>query len=102
MASSSVRDGSWLCTHMAAMASRLGARRARTLRSRTSPVVSFFEWFFRFAPPRHMVSVMSETREGAPIHPSGWWKASDGKWYPPEQQPGVRSDAELDLATATA
>ncbi len=20
----------------------------------------------------------------------GWWKASDGNWYPPEQQPGAR------------
>lgn len=26
---------------------------------------------------------MSETSEGA-----GWWQASDGKWYPPDQHPG--------------
>jgi len=49
-----------------------------------------------------MVSVMSETRDRAATHPSGWWKASDGKWYPPEQQPGVRSEGEIDAATATA
>ncbi len=21
--------------------------------------------------------------------PEGWWQASDGKWYPPEKQPGI-------------
>ena len=44
---------------------------------------------------------MSEAREGAVTHPSGWWKASDGRWYPPDQQPGARDD-ERDLATALA
>jgi hypothetical protein len=24
---------------------------------------------------------------GADSHPSGWWKASDGNWYPPERHP---------------
>ena len=27
---------------------------------------------------------MSDTSQGP-----GWWQASDGKWYPPDQQPGV-------------
>ena len=26
---------------------------------------------------------MSDTSQGP-----GWWRASDGRWYPPEQQPG--------------
>ena len=26
---------------------------------------------------------MSDTSQGP-----GWWQASDGKWYPPEQSPG--------------
>jgi hypothetical protein len=30
---------------------------------------------------------MSDINEGA-----GWWKASDGKFYPPEQHPSVRDD----------
>ena len=36
-----------------------------------------------------MVSGMTESHEGAVTHPSGWWKASDGNWYPPDQQPGA-------------
>ena len=43
---------------------------------------------------------MTDTHEVAAIHPSGWWKASDGNWYPPEQQPDVRNEGERDLATA--
>ena len=27
---------------------------------------------------------MSDASQGP-----GWWQASDGKWYPPEQQPGI-------------
>lgn len=30
---------------------------------------------------------MSDTSQGP-----GWWQASDGKWYPPEQQPGYQPD----------
>lgn len=30
---------------------------------------------------------MSDTSGGP-----GWWQASDGKWYPPEQQPGYTQD----------
>lgn len=29
---------------------------------------------------------MSDTSQGP-----GWWQASDGKWYPPEQQPGYQA-----------
>ena|SRR5947209_8302705 len=52
-----------------------------------------------------MVSGMTETHEAAVTHPSGWWKASDGRWYPPEQPPGAngheaRDEAARDLATA--
>jgi hypothetical protein len=32
---------------------------------------------------------MSASSEVAVSHPSGWWKASDGNWYPPEQQSGT-------------
>ena len=32
----------------------------------------------------------------------GWWKASDGNWYPPDQQPGVSELASPDLPIATA
>jgi hypothetical protein len=31
---------------------------------------------------------MSDKSEGP-----GWWIASDGKWYPPEQHPSVRGEA---------
>ena len=31
---------------------------------------------------------MSDTSQG-----EGWWQASDGKWYPPEQHPDVRQPA---------
>ena len=31
---------------------------------------------------------MSDTSQGP-----GWWQASDGKWYPPEQAPGGGSGA---------
>ena len=39
-----------------------------------------------------MVSAMTESYEGAVTHPSGWWKASDGRWYPPDQQPSAEHD----------
>ena len=45
---------------------------------------------------------MTESRGGAVTHPSGWWKASDGNWYPPDQQPGAPESASPDLAIATA
>jgi len=48
-----------------------------------------------------MVSAMTDSHEGAVTHPSGWWKASDGRWYPPDQQPGVEVESP-DLAIATA
>lgn len=43
---------------------------------------------------------MSDTPQG-----EGWWQASDGKWYPPEQAPGTPSGygaapAKLDVGTA--
>lgn len=47
---------------------------------------------------------MSESSEGP-----GWWQASDGKWYPPEQQPGYEqagagasggAGGQLDLGSA--
>ena len=49
---------------------------------------------------------MSETRDMAARHPSGWWKASDGKWYRPEQQPAdndevVAAESACDLVIAT-
>ncbi len=31
---------------------------------------------------------MSDTSQGP-----GWWQASDGKWYPPEQAPGYQAPA---------
>ena len=41
---------------------------------------------------------MSDTSQG-----SGWWQASDGKWYSPEQAPGQQSpQAPAQTATATA
>ena len=49
-----------------------------------------------------MVSAMTDSHEGAVTHPSGWWKASDGNWYPPDQQPGVSEFASPDLTIATA
>lgn len=33
---------------------------------------------------------MSDTSQGP-----GWWQASDGKWYPPEQAPGATSGAPM-------
>jgi len=30
----------------------------------------------------------------------GWWQASDGKWYPPEQHPAARAQAEAAAAGA--
>src|SRR4051812_18009595 len=53
-----------------------------------------------------MVSVMSDVREvdamhvGAVRHPSGWWKARDGKWYRPDQAPQLDTDESGDLVTA--
>jgi hypothetical protein len=32
----------------------------------------------------------------------GWWVASDGKWYPPEQAPGVAPGAEAPAPGASA
>ena len=53
---------------------------------------------------------MTETFEAPVTHPSGWWKASDGQWYSPDQIPGsgddeprggsARDEAVRDLATA--
>jgi len=40
---------------------------------------------------------MTESHEGAVTHPSGWWKASDGNWYPPDQQPGTTSHDPTNL-----
>jgi uncharacterized membrane protein len=40
---------------------------------------------------------MSDTSQGP-----GWWQASDGKWYPPEQAPGGGSGAGGTGATAYA
>jgi hypothetical protein len=31
----------------------------------------------------------------------GWWQASDGKWYPPEQHPDARAAAATAVAAAT-
>ena len=57
-----------------------------------------------------MVSAMTESHDVAVTHPSGWWKASDGQWYSPDQSPGssddeprvgsARDEAVRDLATA--
>ena len=57
-----------------------------------------------------MVSVMTESHDAPVTHPSGWWKASDGRWYSPDQTPGAsdeqshhastRDEAARDLATA--
>ena len=52
-----------------------------------------------------MVSDMTECHEAAVTHPSGWWKASDGNWYPPSRQPGehdevVAADSACDLVIA--
>src|SRR5689334_4216035 len=48
-----------------------------------------------------MVSGMRDHGEfGAVRHPSGWWKASDGEWYPPEAEPAVASVESNDLFTA--
>ena len=39
---------------------------------------------------------MSDTPQG-----SNWWKASDGRWYPPEQQPQFKASAAGRPASAT-
>ena len=31
----------------------------------------------------------------------GWWQASDGKWYPPEQQPGYQASSPPPSASST-
>jgi cation transport ATPase len=31
----------------------------------------------------------------------GWWQASDGKWYPPEQQPGYQASSRPPSASST-
>ena len=49
-----------------------------------------------------MVSAMTESHEGAVSHPSGWWKASDGNWYPPDQQPGVAEHDATNLVIGSA
>src|SRR5436309_3355421 len=36
---------------------------------------------------------MSDTGQGA-----GWWQASDGKWYPPEQHPDFQAGATQSMA----
>lgn len=43
---------------------------------------------------------MPETPELAVTHPSGWWKASDGQWYPPDQQPGDGNEGSRGLVPA--
>jgi len=51
---------------------------------------------------------MSEVREveapveypGAVRHPSGWWKARDGKWYRPEETPGRETRDITDVVNA--
>ncbi len=40
---------------------------------------------------------MSDTSQG-----SGWWRASDGKWYPPEQHPDRRTVRNPDRAQTIA
>ena len=32
----------------------------------------------------------------------GWWQASDGKWYPPEQHPAALAQAEAAAGAATS
>jgi hypothetical protein len=32
----------------------------------------------------------------------GWWQASDGNWYPPEQHPAARAQAAAAVAAATS
>lgn len=43
---------------------------------------------------------MTESCEGPVTHPSGWWKASDGQWYPPEQRPAAQCETSADLPIA--
>lgn len=40
---------------------------------------------------------MSDTSQG-----EGWWQASDGKWYPPEEQPSTGAAPEPQVAAAAA
>lgn len=40
---------------------------------------------------------MSDTQQGA-----GWWQASDGKWYPPEQHPNYGAEAASPAASPAA
>lgn len=40
---------------------------------------------------------MAETSSGP-----GWWQASDGKWYPPEQHPHARAQAGAEAAVQAA
>lgn len=48
-----------------------------------------------------MVSGMTEHGELKAVrHPSGWWKASDGEWYPPEDDRHVTPADSSDLFTA--
>ena len=44
---------------------------------------------------------MTEKYDGASRHPSGWWKASDGKWYSPDEHPAEDSGTAADAAIAT-
>ncbi len=40
---------------------------------------------------------MSDVSQG-----SGWWQASDGKWYSPEQTPGVASQPQAPPVSGAA
>jgi hypothetical protein len=47
--------------------------------------------------PRRGRQLVSDTSQGP-----GWWQASDGKWYPPEQAPGYQPPADGGAAAGGA
>src|SRR5258708_1176351 len=47
-----------------------------------------------------MTDIAERTEVKAVTHPSGWWKASDGQWCPPEDDPRSEPVASNDLMAA--
>ena len=36
-----------------------------------------------------------ENKLSGPVHPSGWWMASDGNYYPPELRPNYQAPPQV-------
>jgi hypothetical protein len=48
---------------------------------------------------RGVTNVPQASTPGSPAPPPGWWQASDGKWYPPEQHPAYIAPVPQELPT---